>query len=362
MRTARICPAMAVVLGFILLLGAASVRDGQAAPVADANAGFRELGIPFPVSPPDNPPRSAVIDLGRRLFFDKRLSRSNSVSCATCHDPNHGFADSHPVSVGSEGRSGSRNSPTVVNSAFVEPLMWDGRAGSLEAQTTLAFQSREEFDLPLNEAAAKLRRQGYDEQFKEAFGRGLTEGDLSKALAAYERSLLAGDSPFDRFVFRKDDEAISPAAKHGFDVFLTVKCDECHLIMTPGLHPFALKVASFTDNEFHNLGIGTDKSEPDPGRYAITGIASDWGAFKTPSLRNVALTAPYFHDGSAATLMQVIEFYERGGKRNQYLDKAIRPLVLTLEEKQDLIAFLESLTSSSIERFAHEEEKTRERR
>jgi cytochrome c peroxidase len=344
-----------VVSSGISLPSASLAQDGQPGPALGRAGIARELGVPFPTFPSDNPPREAVVTLGRKLFFDKRLSRKNTVSCATCHDPNYGFADRHSVSVGSEGRSGSRNSPSVLNSAFVEPLMWDGKPKTLEGQSFLPFESREELDLPVNEAVAKLKRQGYAEEFKAVFGREINRDDLSKALANYQRSLLAGNSPFDRFLFLKDEKAVPEAAKRGFETFLRVKCDECHLVMTPGLHPFGLKMALFTDNKFHNLGVGTDGTQPDPGRYAVTGVPSDWGAFKTPNLRNVALTAPYFHDGSATTLMQVIEHYERGGKANKYLDRAIRPLVLTPEEKQDLVAFLESLTSSSIERYAQEE-------
>jgi cytochrome c peroxidase len=317
----------------------------------------RALGLPCPTFPPDNAPSQAAIELGRRLFFDKRLSRTNSVSCATCHDPSHGFADPHKVSIGVEAREGSRNSPTVLNAAFVEPLMWDGKAATLEDQSLIPFQSREEFDLSVNDLVAKLTRQGYSNEFKAAFGRDVNTADLAKALASYQRSLTAGDSAFDRYVFSKDQTALSNSAKRGFEVFLESRCDACHLVMTPGLHPFALKNALFTDNKFHNLGVGTDAPKPDGGRYALTGDPADWGAFKTPSLRNVALTAPYFHDGSAATLMDVIDLYERGGTPNKRLDREIRPFTLTPEDKRDLVAFLDSLTSSSVPQLAQEESK-----
>jgi cytochrome c peroxidase len=352
----RIGSALSIVLGCALVSsGAAIARNRTPPPSADGGGVVRELGLPYPSFPPDNPPRQAVIALGRKLFFDKRLSRQNSVSCATCHDPQYGFADPHPVSVGSEGRSGQRNSPSVLNSAFTDLLMWDGKGRTLEEQTLFPFESHVELDLPVNEAVAKLARQGYSDEFRAAFGRDVD--DLVKALSTYERTLLAGDSPFDRFLFGKDEHAIPAAARRGFATFLRVKCDQCHLIMTPGIHPFGLKMALFTDNKFHNLGVGTEEKEPDPGRYALTGVATEWAAFKTPSLRNVALTAPYFHDGSKATLMEVIEFYDRGGTPNPYLDQAIRPLSLTPEDKQDLVAFLVSLTSHSIGRYANEESK-----
>jgi cytochrome c peroxidase len=314
----------------------------------------RALGLPPVTSPVDNPMSAEKVALGRRLFFDKVLSSDNSISCASCHDPGYGFADPHPVSVGVKGRQGERNSHTVLNTAFMEPLMWDGRAASLEEQAVLPFLSPFEFDLPIEQAVIKLRRQGYSDDFKQVFGEDVSATNLAKALAAYERSLSAGDSPFDRYLFKKDANAITPEARRGFDVFLNSNCDACHIIMTPGLHPFARKYVVFTDGKFHNLGIGADKTPQDPGRYGLTGVSEDWGRFRTPTLRNVALTAPYFHDGSAATLNDVIEVYNRGGNPNRNLDPAMHPLHLTPQQKQDLLRFLESLTTSSISELARE--------
>lgn len=314
------------------------------------------LGLPTVVSPSDNPTTPTKVALGRKLFFDKRLSADNSISCATCHDPNYGFADPHPVSVGVKGRQGERNSPTLLNVAFMPSLMWDGKAKSLEEQSVLAFQTPAEFDLPIEEAVLKLKRQGYSDLFQSAFGEDINAGNVSKALATYERTLVAGDSPFDRYLFKKETNAISPEAERGFRVFLDAKCDSCHLIMTEGLHPFALKYVVFTDGKFHNLGVDAAKPKPDPGLYAITGNPEDWGRFRTPTLRNVALTAPYFHDGSAATLAEVVEFYDKGGIKNRNLDPAIRPLKLSPEQKKDLVRFLESLTTSGaseLEQEAH---------
>jgi cytochrome c peroxidase len=168
--------------------------------------------------------------------------------------------------------------------------------------------------------------------------------------------LTAGGSPFDRYLFNKDVNAITPEARRGFDVFLQSNCDACHIIMTPGLHPFARKYVVFTDGKFHNLGIGMDKKPQDPGRYNVTGATEDWGRFRTPTLRNVALTAPYFHDGSAATLSDVVEIYDRGGNPNRNLDPAMHALHLSPQQKQDLIRFLESLTSSFSGQLAHEPE------
>ena len=306
------------------------------------------LGLPDVVAPADNPTTAAKVLLGRKLFFDKRLSADNSISCATCHDPSYGFADPHAVSVGVKGRPGERNSMTVLNAVFADVLMWDGRSATLEAQVALPFASRVELGLPEEQAAVKLRQQGYNDLFQRAFHEDITAANISKALAAYQRTLVAADAPFDRFVFKHDESAMSPAARRGFQVFLDAKCDACHLVMTEGLHPFALRYAVFTDGKFHNLGVDAAGGSPDPGRYTVTGEREDWGRFRTPSLRNVALTAPYFHDGSKATLADVVDFYDKGGGPNANLDPALHPLNLTLQQKQDLVQLLESLTSPHI--------------
>lgn len=333
---------------------------GSSVPSAESGI-VRSLGIPFPSFPPDNMPTLKKISLGRELFFDKRLSRNNSISCATCHDPNHGFSDPHARSPGLDGGMTERNSTTVLNVAFVEPLMWDGRAASLEEQALLPFASPVEFDLPVENAIIKLKRHGYSEKFRDAFGADISARTLAQAIATYQRSLTAGDSPFDRYLFRKAKDAISPQAQRGFEVFLRSKCDTCHLVMTPGLHPFSMRTVLFTDNKFHNIGVGSDQAEPDPGRYSVTRDPADWAAFRTPSLRNVGVTAPYFHDGSARSLADVVEFYDRGGKPNRNLDKGIQPLKLQPAEKSDLISFLESLTSTNVKAFANEETKVRPR-
>jgi len=237
-----------------------------------------------------------------------------------------------------------------------EPSGCDGTAAPrrLEEQSVLAFQTPAEFDLPIEEAAIKLKRQGYSDLFQSAFGEDVNPNNISRALAAYERTLVAGDSPFDRYLFKKETNAISPEAERGFRVFLAAKCDSCHLIMTEGLHPFALKYVVFTDGKFHNLGVDAAKPKPDPGLYAITGNPEDWGRFRTPTLRNIALTAPYFHDGSAATLADVVEFYDKGGIKNRNLDPALRPLNFSAEQKQDLVRFLESLTTSGVSELNQE--------
>jgi cytochrome c peroxidase len=338
--TRRLCA-----VSWLLIATAIVAARGAGEGVQGRQADSPLLGLPPIPSTLENPPTPSKIALGRRLFFDKRLSVDNTISCATCHDPTAGYADPHPVSVGVKGRQGERNSNTLLNVAFLTPLMWDGRAMTLEEQALLPFLSPAELDLSPARAVEKLRQQNYTPQFQEAFGEDVTIENLARALAAYQRTLISGDSPFDRFIFLEDQTAISPAARRGFDVFLQAKCDACHLIMTRGLHPFAARHVMFTDNEFHNLGVDAAKSHPDPGRYGITLKEEDWGRFRTPSLRNVALTAPYFHDGSAATLLDVVELYDKGGNPNRNLDPAMRPLQLTPEQKQDLVHFLESLNS-----------------
>jgi cytochrome c peroxidase len=347
-------PRTTIAVVFVLVVIVVGVT---AFPVGAADSSNpRSLGLPAVIPPSDNPTTPAKVELGRKLFFDKRLSSDNSISCATCHDPSYGFADPHAVSIGVKGRQGERNSHTLLNVAFMSPLMWDGRAATLEDQSMLVFQSPAEFNLPPEDAVVKLRRQGYSELFKQVFGEDVTQANLGKALAAYERTLVAGDSPFDRYLFKKDTNAISPEARRGFDVFLKAGCDACHLIMTEGLHPFALKYVVFTDGKFHNLGVDAKKANPDPGLSGVTGKPEDWGRFRTPTLRNVALTAPYFHDGSAATLAEVVEFYDRGGNPNRNLDPALKPLNLSAQQKQDLVRFLESLTSSAISELSGETE------
>ena len=317
----------------------------------------RLLGLPPLIFPPDNEPTPKRIALGRKLFFDKRLSLDNSVSCATCHDPRLGFADPHSASVGVKGREGERNSTSVLNAGYMQPLMWDGKAATLEEQSLLPFLMPNELDLSPEEAAVKLQRQGYGELFQDAYGEDITASAIAKALSSYQRSLGAGNSPFDRFLFARDEYAVGAEARRGFEVFLNAKCDACHLIMTRGLHPFALNYVMFTDSKFHNLGVGVNNKNPDVGRYALTGSTEDWARFRTPTLRNVALTGPYFHDGSAATLEEVVEFYDKGGNPNSNLDPAIKPLSLTPQQKRDLVRFLESLTTSAARDLAQEAER-----
>ena len=318
-----------------LLLGAASLaRAGEVQlPVPD--------GVLPPVIPADNPVTSEKVALGQKLYFDPRLSKDDSVSCATCHDPRHGFAEPRPVSLGVGGAKGTRNAPTVLNAAFLQEQFWDGRAPTLEEQAKGPLVNPVEMALP-DHAAVARKIQGiaeYPPLFASAFGDDrVTIDRVVQAIASFERTLLSVEAPIDRFI-GGDTKAISPGAAHGWELFNgKARCNTCHGHV--GAFPL------FTDEQYHNLGIGTDV-----GRFAVTKEPKDTGAFKTAPLRNVAKTAPYMHDGSEATLAAVIDFYDRGGNPNPHLDGGMRPLALTDAEKADLLALLDTFTSDDLARF-----------
>jgi len=287
------------------------------------------------VIPADNPLTPAKVALGRQLYFDTRLSANGTVACATCHSPRFGFTDGQPVSTGIKGQKGGRSAPSTINRAFSTLQFWDGRAASLEEQATGPMVNPIEMGNPSHAAVVERLKQivGYREAFQRVFGTGdFTIEHVAKAIAAYERTNLSGNAPLDRFR-AGDNTALSEAAQRGLALFEgKARCVRCH---TPG---------TFTDEQFHNLGVGMVKPQPDLGRYDITKQEQAKGAFKTPTLRDSALTAPYFHDGSAQTLEEVVEYYNKGGIQNPYLSKEMVPLNLTAQEKADLVAFLQSLT------------------
>ena len=303
------------------------------------------LGLPPVPIPPDNPPTAETIALGRRLYYDPQLSSDGTIACATCHDPKMGFADYEPVSTGVQGKKGTRNSNTVINSAYNKLQFWDGRAPSLEKQAEGPVQNPVEMGHTLPGVEKRLMADTrYRAEFKNAWGSDqITYEMVEKSIASFERTVLSGDSPFDRFYYGHDKKALSPAAQRGLKLFLDPKkgnCNACHTI--------GEKYALFTDGKFHNIGVGaeSDGTFADVGRYEQTHVDTDKGAFKTPTLRNITQTAPYFHDGSLKTLKDVIDHYVGGGNSNPYLDKEIHPLdeVLTFEDRNDLLAFLQSLT------------------
>src|SRR5581483_3586220 len=301
------------------------------------------LGLPPVPIPADNPPTAETIELGRRLYYDPVLSSDGSVSCATCHDPEHGFADPKPVSVGVGGKTGARNSPTVLNSAYFKVQFWDGRAPDLEHQAEGPVANPVEMANTLAVVEQRLNADpSYVAQFEKAWGPGpITYEKVEKSIASFERTVICGNSPFDKWKYGHDEKALSASAKRGFKVFSSKdkgNCTACHLI--------GEKDALFTDNKFHDIGVGVDFGKiNDPGLFAVTQRESDRGLFKTPSLRNIAQTAPYMHDGTLADLKQAMDFYIGAGNSNPNLDKEIHTLdFLTGQERADLLAFLNSLT------------------
>jgi len=287
---------------------------------------------PMPV-PADNPQTDAKIRLGRQLYFDKRLSVDNTISCASCHAPPTGWANPHATDTGVRGQVGGRNSGTVINSGYMQFQFWDGRAPTLEAQAVGPIANPIEMGETLDNAVKKLNDiPGYLEQFHVVFGSAATADGIGKAIAAFERSIVSGPSPYDRYLMG-DREALTPAARRGMELFKgKARCTPCH------------SGPLFSDQSFHNLGVGQNGDKPDIGREQVTKDARDRGKFKTPTLRNIAQTPPYLHTGTEKTLLDVVEFYDQGGIANDNLDRMMLPLALTQGEKEDLVAFLEALT------------------
>jgi cytochrome c peroxidase len=299
------------------------------------------LGLdPLPI-PKDNPQSPEKIALGRLLFFDGRLSADGTVSCASCHNPKLGWSNGLSLAFGIKGQTGTRSAPTVLNAAYADTLFWDGRAPSLEAQAKGPIANPVEMGATYPQVVAALSAvPAYVDRFRAAFGDGrVTIERVVRAIAAYERTLLSGNSPFDRYKYGGDKGALTPAQVRGLALFKDKdgpNCAKCHRF-----DDFA---ADFTDFRFHNIGVGIDRPDPDIGREAVTHRAEDKGRFRTPTLRNVALTAPYMHDGRFATLEQVVDFYAGGGHPNPNLDPDIHRFDLTPAQKADLIAFLSALT------------------
>lgn len=282
-----------------------------------------------------NPQTDAKVELGKQLYFDARLSADNTVSCASCHDPKKGWSNGEATAEGIDGQRGGRSAPTILNSAYHKFQFWDGRAGSLEEQALGPIANPIEMNLPVEEAVKRVAAiEGYKKQFETVFDDGVTSENMGKAIAAFERTVLAGNSPYDRFK-AGDESALSQKAQAGMKLFFgKANCSGCHA------------GSNLTDNGFHNLGVSFLNDEPDVGREALSKLGGDRGAFKTPSVRDIDRTAPYMHDGSLATLEDVVEYYNKGATPNEFLDEEIFPLKLSDEQKDAIVTFLkEGLTS-----------------
>ncbi len=296
------------------------------------------LGLPEFVVPDRNSMTKEKIALGKKLFFDKNLSLDRTVSCASCHDPEKHWGNGLALGTGVEGHVGTRNVPTLINVAYFRQFFWDGRAGSLESQALLPMLNEKEMAMPSREAIFERLEENpeYYELFGKAFADGVTVNNLAKALACFERTILSGNTPYDRYI-AGDQDAMSDAAIRGLRVFKgPARCVNCHVPPT------------FIDHSFYNLGVGMDKDKPDLGRYHVFQMESARGKFKTPTMRDIAKTGPYMHDGSIETLEEIVELYDQGGIRNRYLSNEVRrPLRLSEQDKKDLVTFMvEGLTSN----------------
>jgi cytochrome c peroxidase len=273
------------------------------------------------------------VELGRQLYFDGRLSKSGQVPCAFCHNPGTGFADPRQTSIGFAGRLGGRNAPTVYNAAFNPVQFWDGRAGSLEEQAIGPIHNPIEMAETHESVVPKIAKiPGYQKQFRAVFGKDASLQSIAEAIAAFERSIVSTNSPFDQYVMG-DPRAMHEDAIRGMALFKGKgRCILCH------------NGPNFTDNKFYNLGVPQiGPLKVDLGRYAVTRLEADKGAFKTPTLRSITETAPYMHDGVFGTLEEVIEFLDKGGASAPNVGTPLKPLELSAEEKKDLIEFLKAL-------------------
>ena len=366
------------------------LAPGQAPPLPQAGTlaeprtsdqvGFPKVLTEYVISPVTL--RPARVALGQKLFFEPRLSGDGTVACATCHDPARAFTDGRPVSVGIHGRVGQRNAPTVLNALYNKHQFWDGRATTLEQQAALPITNPFEMgSASTGDAVSRIASdKDYQTQFMQAYGRAVNEQDMLSAIAAYERTLVSFDSPFDHFI-AGGANAISASAKRGWELFNTkARCNLCH-----ALTDNQRDVTLFMDNDFHNIGVGILRHHVAPlaqraerelaqgnlpavdaaaissdlsvlGRFLVTRTQEDIASFKTPGLRNVLVTGPYFHDGSMETLWDVMDHYNKGdGITNPWLDKDMQPLALTEPEIDDVVTFLASLTSPQYKEFGDRE-------
>lgn len=325
-----------------LALGALTIAVGVFAQAANPTAASDTFTVqppkglpPVPV-PDDNPMTKAKVELGKLLYFDKRLSKDESISCATCHDPQMAWAEHKPASVGIHKQVGERNAPTVINAAYLDSQFWDGRAKTLEEQALGPIENPIEMGMEMDLALDRLAKiEGYQKRFKEVFGTGVTKDGVAKAIAAFERTVLSGNAPYDKYQ-AGDKSALNDSQKRGLEIFMNQgQCSTCH---TPPV---------FSNSRFYNVGVGMDKDHPDVGLMKETKKDRDKGKFRVPHLREIAHTHPYFHDGSVEELEEAVRIMATGGKDNPNLSlmvKVIRMAELTDQDIKDLTAFLKALS------------------
>jgi cytochrome c peroxidase len=382
-------------LGVVIALGVLAIGAGRS-PIARAGVELAgdfhidlPLGVPLDVwnyfIPNDNRMTEAKVALGRELFFDKRVSADGSLSCSSCHQPRFGFTDGKPVPEGINGRKGTRSAPTLLNAMFNSGQFWDGRVESLEEQARQPLVNPDEMgNRSVDAVVARLAAiPEYSAKFNEVFGGPVTIESFGKAIAAFERTLVSGNSAFDRYT-AGNREALSDSARRGMLLFNgKARCSVCHTFA--GVFAVNQSFPFFTDQMYHNTGVavndatfeglarkaaalaktGPSKVDLDSlaaqpgtgalGRFLVTGNVMDIGAFRTPSLRDVELTAPYFHDGSAKTLEDVVKFYAKGGNNNPNRDWQLEPIRLSDQERTELVEFLKSLTSDGMKRIVDSE-------
>jgi cytochrome c peroxidase len=320
-------------LGMMIFPAVAAIAAGGEPPILAVET---PLGLPPLPVPKDNPMTAAKVELGRMIYFDKRLSKDGSISCATCHDPRTAWTEHRATSVGIHQQAGQRNAPTVINAAYLRSQFWDGRATSLEEQALGPIENPMEMGHALESCAEDLNRiPQYRKRFEEVFGTSVTAEGIARAIAAFERTVLSGNSPYDRYE-AGDKKALTGAQQRGMEIFMNQgECSACH---RPPL---------FTNGRFYNAGVGTDRKEPDQGRKAVTGKDGDFGRFRAPPLREVANTGPYFHDGSAERLEDAVRLMAGGGIDNPNLSeflKSVREAKLTAKDIEDLVEFLKALS------------------
>jgi len=375
----------AIKLGVILILASFPVLVSAA---DSPNSSTFEIQIPRGITrdlwlyfvPGDNPMTAEKVELGKKLFFDARLSPDATVSCASCHDPKRAFTDGKPLAEGINARRGVRNSPTLLNAMFSTGQFWDGRAGTLEEQAKMPLTNPDEMgNRSLDDVVARIAGiSEYSKAFRQVFGGPVSIDGFGKAVAAFERTLISGDAPVDRYL-GGDLDALSEQAREGLVLFRgKARCAVCHQF-NANFSAFAT-FPFFTDGNYRNTGVAANfagfnalarraisasrdttgaatlelakhERAGELGRFVVSGNTLDIGAFRTPSLRNVELTAPYFHDGSAATLEDVVRFYVKGGNENPNRDWQLEPVPLTESEQRELVAFLKALTSDDARRL-----------